>query len=320
MNRNDLYRSLGEIDDAILERSETAAVNKRRRTWIRWGVLAACLITAALIAMLPFDKDQAEAEKVVQEKAQEFMNAYDSSVADQLEYKGLVSYNEEIHVRKAEFECGDYRLYYDLDTQSLSMIYNMAESDGSNNYVSKEEIEAEAFRLLQLAQGPVIAQKCISNVEEGPTDSTVEYTYFNNGTSYPAGIVSFSSDGQMAAASFNDILSSLQKGDTAAELPEEAAYEAAAAEARRSMRDRSRDYADRYQLDETSVKCDKVFRRDLRGGRTTWKVTLLYTFEGNAAGGVDMDPDEYFKHPDFYFEIFVDAENGKILENANNWS
>lgn len=43
MNRNDLYNSFNEIDDDILERSETASRNKMKPVWIKWGAIAACL-------------------------------------------------------------------------------------------------------------------------------------------------------------------------------------------------------------------------------------------------------------------------------------
>ena len=39
MNKDDLYRSFGELDDDILERSE----RRKRPMWIKWAALAACL-------------------------------------------------------------------------------------------------------------------------------------------------------------------------------------------------------------------------------------------------------------------------------------
>ena len=47
MNRDDLYRSFGELDDDILERSE----RKKRPMWIKWAAIAACLCLVAGIAL-----------------------------------------------------------------------------------------------------------------------------------------------------------------------------------------------------------------------------------------------------------------------------
>ena len=49
MTEKDLYRSLGELDDAVLERSETV---RRRPALLRWGAFAACaalILTAGLL-------------------------------------------------------------------------------------------------------------------------------------------------------------------------------------------------------------------------------------------------------------------------------
>ena len=47
MNRDDLYRSFGELDDDILERSE----RRKRPMWIKWAALAACLCLVAGLAL-----------------------------------------------------------------------------------------------------------------------------------------------------------------------------------------------------------------------------------------------------------------------------
>lgn len=43
MNQNDLYTAFNEVDDDILERSETAPRNKKKSSRLKLGVLAACL-------------------------------------------------------------------------------------------------------------------------------------------------------------------------------------------------------------------------------------------------------------------------------------
>ena len=42
MNRKALYRGFNEVDDDILERSETASKGKKKPAWLKWGAIAAC--------------------------------------------------------------------------------------------------------------------------------------------------------------------------------------------------------------------------------------------------------------------------------------
>ena len=42
MNRKDLYQSMNQIDDDILERSEVRK-KKKSSVWMKWGAMAACL-------------------------------------------------------------------------------------------------------------------------------------------------------------------------------------------------------------------------------------------------------------------------------------
>lgn len=43
MNRKDLYQSLNQIDDDILERGEVVVKRKAKPMWLKWGTMAACL-------------------------------------------------------------------------------------------------------------------------------------------------------------------------------------------------------------------------------------------------------------------------------------
>lgn len=43
MNRKDLYNSFHEVDDDILERSETATQSRKKPAWLKWSAMAACL-------------------------------------------------------------------------------------------------------------------------------------------------------------------------------------------------------------------------------------------------------------------------------------
>lgn len=48
MNRKDLFNSFNEIDESLLERSETARKNKIP-IWHKWGVLASCFFLAVIL-------------------------------------------------------------------------------------------------------------------------------------------------------------------------------------------------------------------------------------------------------------------------------
>lgn len=54
MDRKDLYKSFDEIDDDILERSETAASVRKKAVWLKWGAAAACLCLLALASLYRF--------------------------------------------------------------------------------------------------------------------------------------------------------------------------------------------------------------------------------------------------------------------------
>ena len=51
MNRKDLYNAVNEVDDDILERSETASRSRKKPVWLKWGAIAACLCLVVSIAI-----------------------------------------------------------------------------------------------------------------------------------------------------------------------------------------------------------------------------------------------------------------------------
>ena len=51
MNRKDLYNAINEVDDDILERSESASRSKKKPVWLKWGAIAACLCLMVGIAI-----------------------------------------------------------------------------------------------------------------------------------------------------------------------------------------------------------------------------------------------------------------------------
>ena len=51
MNRKDLYKGFNEVDEDILERSETVSQSKKKPVWLKWGAIAACLCLVVSIAI-----------------------------------------------------------------------------------------------------------------------------------------------------------------------------------------------------------------------------------------------------------------------------
>lgn len=51
MNRKDLYHGFNEVDDDILERSETSSKSKKKPIWLKWGAIVACLCLVVGIAI-----------------------------------------------------------------------------------------------------------------------------------------------------------------------------------------------------------------------------------------------------------------------------
>ena len=61
MNRNDLYNAFNDVDDDILERSETASGSRKNAMWLKWGAIAACLcLVVGAVTLIPrFGENQA---------------------------------------------------------------------------------------------------------------------------------------------------------------------------------------------------------------------------------------------------------------------
>ena len=52
MNKNDLFRAFDNVDDEILERSEAAGCDcKKKSRWLKWGPIAACIGLILIVAM-----------------------------------------------------------------------------------------------------------------------------------------------------------------------------------------------------------------------------------------------------------------------------
>ncbi len=287
-----------------------------KKTALIISALAVCFVIAMVTGLVPYNSEQAKAEEAAKQEAAAFIEQFDKDEIEKLTYKGVVSANEEIHAGEAEFVCGAYTLYYDLRSGKLSTIYK-AET-GAAKARTDEELLAEAAALLTYVQGAYIAQGCKADYVEGSADRTVTYTYEKDGIQYPAAMISYDLSGNLAAAAFKDVAGMISENYTENIVSEEEAYELAVKEAEAYIRERSPENAGRYLLDESSIECVRRFPPNLK--RTVWTWDLLYTYDGLPAGGEGQDPDEYFLHYDFFFTISVDAENGKILENANNWN
>jgi len=55
VNRKDLYQSMNQIDDDILERSEVRK-KKKSSVWMKWGAVAACLCLVVGIGVMNIDR------------------------------------------------------------------------------------------------------------------------------------------------------------------------------------------------------------------------------------------------------------------------
>jgi len=91
MNRNDLYNSIGEIDDALLERSENNT-RAKKRPWIKWGALAACFAAVACVGVMWLNTKDKPAEPSADSKGTEEDNyvLYEYEGGLTREYKDVV--------------------------------------------------------------------------------------------------------------------------------------------------------------------------------------------------------------------------------------
>lgn len=72
MNGNDLYRGFNNVDEDILERSESVKGNRKKTLLVKWGIIAACLCVLIIGAITVFSDNRESMEE----------NVVSSSVAD----------------------------------------------------------------------------------------------------------------------------------------------------------------------------------------------------------------------------------------------
>lgn len=66
MNKNELFRAFGELDEDILERSEATAARRKKPILRTWGIAAACIALAAGMAGVAFAAEEKEYNKAVE--------------------------------------------------------------------------------------------------------------------------------------------------------------------------------------------------------------------------------------------------------------
>ncbi len=286
----------------------------KKKIAIVCSLSALVILVFVLVGMISTDSGQAKNEAAVKEAAEAFIRSYDEKSADKLKYNGIVSATEDIHVGEAEFECGDYRFYYDLDSQKMTMFYNFAPAAQGAGGLSREKAETQAYKLLQLVQGDYISKGCKAELSENDSDLTVVYNYEKEGTTFPAAMVSFTYDGILRAATFADVGKALAEYIGNEEISEEKAFDIAEKEAQKYMKKRSPEKSGDYILAADSIECSKKYRNDLH--KIVWEIEMRYDYKGVNPYDEKNPPEQ----PAFAFLISVDVKTGKILENANNWN
>lgn len=158
MNRKDLFNSFNEIDESLLERSETARKNKIP-IWHKWGVLASCfcltafIITTFCIIRLHRNKGNGTlpgAEEIyptvmVNDKLYEWYkgegNAIYSKLPDDCKFYGEIYHTKEIIPKN---NCG-FASVFDVSgeiytTSSNNFIYLKLTTSWTENTVVKFEL------------------------------------------------------------------------------------------------------------------------------------------------------------------------------------
>jgi len=85
VNRKDLYNGFNEVDDDILERSETASRKRMKTGWIKWGAIAACLAVVVIAGISMFSGNDA-VKTSVGGVMREYKNASVSSAEKAIEW------------------------------------------------------------------------------------------------------------------------------------------------------------------------------------------------------------------------------------------
>jgi len=142
VNANDLYNGFGEVDDDILERSETAARSNKKTAWLKWCAAAACLCLVAACAAL-LDPDTANNTPVI-------VSQFKEPSEDKYPIPKSGEYYCNVNVN-------DARKYYAGQNVKFLLSFNMFNADGE--FLSDEEKRLEYQRLIGLGYELYEAEK-----------------------------------------------------------------------------------------------------------------------------------------------------------------
>lgn len=156
MNRKDLYNGFNEVDDDILERSETVSKSKKKPMWLKWGAIAACLCLVVSIAIpVLHHKGGPGSKDPVGDVAPFFLNGCYYETVDDPEILAIYGLPEKITPDMA----GDHVAYIDvnydegfasfeatpLQTDNEVYVYAPAPSDAVYVYREGETYMAAIF-------------------------------------------------------------------------------------------------------------------------------------------------------------------------------
>lgn len=160
MNRKDLYQSLNQIDDDILERSEVVVKRKKKPMWIKWGSMAACLATAIIVGIFIFPGKhtvQTSVGGVMREYKAVTLNNQEVAILWPWEYKTVyerfstIIYNEKTYTIKSGRS---------VDEALIGDKIDICEAIGYDDYTEKEYRQTfEVWQIKGISADLMIAAK-----------------------------------------------------------------------------------------------------------------------------------------------------------------
>lgn len=139
MNRKDLYQSLNQIDDDILERSEVTVQRKKKSAWLKWGTMAACLTVVAIAGVSIFTGSNTVRTSmggVMREYKNVSVSSSEESIEWPWEYKTVYERFPTIIYEGKEYTTKTFGLA--VDEIFIGDKLSVCEAVGYDNYTEKE--------------------------------------------------------------------------------------------------------------------------------------------------------------------------------------
>lgn len=183
MKKEELYETLGNMDERFINEAETVHLKKRRPVWMKWVTAAACLciviVSCAGVSSLYKNKKQANAGISI--PAVEIPNTADNAETDMI---GLVVYNGNVYTQAESYSGSDA-----LAINHLTGKYLGYATGSIDEFSTDEDYENEFASTLE---GKVFEVKgydtnfriCIRNEiedENGKKQLSIEYLDHLNG-------------------------------------------------------------------------------------------------------------------------------------------